>query len=62
LVNVTADRTGWDAWSVQDASNARARYAFRQTRVERDRREDEQRLAGHARAQAGRRPSDNALS
>jgi electron transport complex protein RnfB len=61
LLNVTADRTGWAAWSDQDASQARARYALRQSRVERDRREEEQRLAGHDRTRAGQRPSDKAL-
>jgi electron transport complex protein RnfB len=44
LVNQTADRTGWAAWSEPLALAARERYGFHQFRVERERVESEQRL------------------
>lgn len=36
LENVTGNRTGWDAWSAQDAKSARARYEFTGARRQRD--------------------------
>jgi Na+-translocating ferredoxin:NAD+ oxidoreductase subunit B len=50
MVPVTGGRTGWDAWSPALADEARGRYAFRQQRVERDRRENDERLAAKAQA------------
>lgn len=50
MVEVTEARTGWDAWSPQQADEARQRYDFRRLRVDRDRRENDQRLAEKARA------------
>ena len=50
MVPVTGARTGWDAWSAADAELARARYGFRQARVERDKRENDERLAAKAQA------------
>jgi electron transport complex protein RnfB len=40
--------TGWDAWSQQDADAARARHDFRTTRLERERLENDARLAAKA--------------
>ena len=48
MVKVTGDRTGWDAWSPEQASEARERYAFHQFRVERDALENSARLAHKA--------------
>ncbi len=39
LENVTGTRTGWDAWSPQDAAAARARYEFTSWRRSKDKRE-----------------------
>ena len=49
LVDASAPRTGWDAWSEEQAGTARERFAWHRTRLERNRREYEERLAGHAR-------------
>ena len=54
MVEVTGTRTGWDAWSPQQADEARERYAFHRLRVERERRENDERLAAKAAGQAGR--------
>ncbi len=40
--------TGWAAWSAAQADEARERYAFHRWRVERDRRENDERLAAKA--------------
>lgn len=48
LVDATPGRTGWQAWSPEQAAQARERYAFHRQRVERDRREHEERLAAKA--------------
>ncbi len=40
MVPVTATRTGWAAWSSQQAGVARGRYAFHQLRVAREQREN----------------------
>lgn len=45
---VTDTRTGWDAWSPTQADAARQRYAFRLMRVEREQRENDERLAAKA--------------
>jgi electron transport complex protein RnfB len=49
MVPVTGERTGWAAWSADDADAARRRYAFRAQRRERDRIEHDERLAAKAR-------------
>jgi electron transport complex protein RnfB len=48
LEPVTGERTGWAAWSVEQAGQARKRYDFRQMRVARDKRENDERLAAKA--------------
>ena len=50
MVPVTGTQTGWDAWSPAQAAQARERYAFHRERGERDRRENDARLAEKARA------------
>lgn len=48
LENVTPGASGWQAWSQPQADEARERYAFHRMRVERARRENEDRLAAKA--------------
>lgn len=50
MVPVTGPRTGWQAWSAADASQARERYAARTLRLARERRENDERLAAKAQA------------
>lgn len=50
MVPVTGTRTGWDAWSPTQADEARQRYAFHRLRVEREGRENDERLAAKAQA------------
>lgn len=50
MVPTTADRAGWAAWSPAQADEARERYAFHRVRTERDRRENDERLAAKAAA------------
>jgi Na+-translocating ferredoxin:NAD+ oxidoreductase subunit B len=45
---VTGTLTGWAAWGPEQAAKARTDYAFRQMRVARDRRENDERLAAKA--------------
>ena len=47
---VTPGRSGWQAWSAPQAAEARERYAVRQQRVQRDKRENDERLAAKAQA------------
>ena len=49
LENVTGDRTGWQAWSPDDAGWALARYESRKQRLERDTVEHAERLEAKAR-------------
>ena len=50
MIDATAPRTGWDAWGPAQAEEARQRYAFHQLRTERERRENDERLAAKAQA------------
>jgi len=45
---VTDERTGWDAWSAEQAAAARERHDFRTFRLRRERAENEARLAAKA--------------
>ncbi len=47
---VSGSLTGWSAWSAPQAEEARERYAFHQMRVEREQRENDERLAAKAQA------------
>jgi electron transport complex protein RnfB len=57
MVPVTGTRTGWQAWSPAQAAAARDRYAFHRLRVERDRRENDERLAAKAAAKLADLPA-----
>jgi electron transport complex protein RnfB len=48
MAPVTGERTGWDAWSQADADAARARHDFRTLRLQREREENDARLAAKA--------------
>lgn len=50
MVPMTGARTGWQAWSGAQADEARERYAFHRFRVEREQRENDERLAAKAAA------------
>ncbi|MEN9627368.1 MAG: hypothetical protein RJA10_595, partial [Pseudomonadota bacterium] len=54
---VTGTATGWQAWSSTDAEAARGRYAFHRMRVERDRLENDERLAAKAAAKLADLPA-----
>lgn len=48
MMPVTGERTGWAAWSQQDADAARERHDFRTMRLKRERDENDARLAAKA--------------
>jgi len=48
MVSITGDKTGWAAWSQQQADAARARHDLRLARLEREKREHETMLAERA--------------
>ena len=50
MMPVTGERTGWSAWSQKDADAARARHDFRAMRLQRERAENDARLAAKAAA------------
>ncbi|NMM36155.1 MAG: electron transport complex subunit RsxB [Glaciimonas sp.] len=50
MVNVTGARTGWNAWSQAQADAARARHDFRANRLQREKAENDARLAAKASA------------
>lgn len=50
LRDVTPGVTGWQAWSAAQAGQARTRYEFRSSRLARDKREQDERLAARAAA------------
>ena len=53
MVEVTPGRTGWDAWSQQQADGARARHNARRVRLQRERAQNDARLAAKAAAKLG---------
>lgn len=50
MVEVTTGKTGWAAWPQQQADDARARHNFRTARLQRERAENDARLAAKAAA------------
>ncbi len=48
MLPVTPGKTGWQAWSQQEADGARARHDFRSERLQREKRDNEARLAAKA--------------
>lgn len=47
---VSGERTGWDAWTDEQAQQARSRYASRATRLAREKQENDARLEDKAKA------------
>lgn len=62
LVPVTGERTGWDAWSPAQASEAAERYAFHRERLAREQRENDERLAAKARRVIADLPAASSLT
>lgn len=50
MVDATPGKTGWDAWSQEQANAARQRYQFRKFRLQREKEENDARLAAKAAA------------
>lgn len=50
MINVTGDKTGWDAWSSDLADIARKRYHERDIRLDREQKDNDDRLAKKAAA------------
>ena len=50
MINVTDQKTGWDAWSPAQADLARARYQAHLQRMSREVRDQQQKLAQKAKA------------
>ncbi|MET3107559.1 electron transport complex protein RnfB [Oxalobacteraceae bacterium GrIS 2.11] len=48
MVNVSGDKTGWDAWTQQQADAARAQHDFRIIRLQREKQDNEARLLAKA--------------
>jgi electron transport complex protein RnfB len=62
MVPVTGARTGWDAWSAEQADESRARYAFHRLRTERAQSENDERLAAKATAKLADLPNQTTLT
>jgi electron transport complex protein RnfB len=50
MIEVTPGKTGWDAWTAEQANAARARHDFRTVRLQREKQENDTRLAAKAAA------------
>ena len=50
MIPVTKEKTGWSAWSEEQAVHARQQYEFRNQRLQREKQENDQRLADKAAA------------
>jgi electron transport complex protein RnfB len=50
MVSATENRTGWDAWTPEQAALSRARYHGREDRLEREERDNNLRLSKKAEA------------
>ena len=57
LVDASGGRTGWSAWSREQADQARDRYAFRRVRLEQAARDNDARLAAKAEAKRADLPN-----
>ncbi|MDB5726859.1 MAG: rnfB [Noviherbaspirillum sp.] len=62
MVEVTPGRTGWQAWSQQQADAARERHDFRTLRLRREREENDARLAAKAAAKLRETQAEAALT
>ncbi|HEX7642180.1 MAG TPA: electron transport complex subunit RsxB [Burkholderiaceae bacterium] len=62
MVDVTSGKTGWDAWSQEQADAARARHDFRVARLKREKEENDARLAAKAVAKLAAVTSEAAIT
>ena len=62
MVETTPGKTGWDAWSQEQADAARARHDFRSLRLQRDKAENDARLAAKAAAKLKAVEAETALT
>jgi electron transport complex protein RnfB len=62
MVEVTPGKTGWDAWSQEQADAARARHDFRTFRLQREHEENDARLAAKAAAKLKEAEAEAALT
>ena len=62
MVEVTPGRTGWDAWSQEQADAARERHQFHVARLRREKEENDARLAAKAAAKLKAVEAEAALS
>jgi electron transport complex protein RnfB len=62
MVDVTPGKTGWDAWSEQQAEAARARHDFRAFRLRREKEENDARLAAKAAAKLKAVEAESAMT
>lgn len=62
MIEITPGKTGWDAWSQQQADAARERHDFRAARLQRERAENDARLAAKAAAKLQAVQSETPLS
>lgn len=58
----TPEQTGWNAWSQEQADAARARHDFRSTRLQREKAENDARLAAKAAAKLQEVQSETPIS
>lgn len=62
MVDVTPGKTGWDAWSQQQADAARQRHDFHVFRLRREKQENDARLAAKAAAKLKAAEEESSLS
>ncbi len=62
MIEVTPGKTGWDAWSQAQADAARERHDFRSARLQREKEENETRLAAKAAAKLQEVQSETPIS
>jgi electron transport complex protein RnfB len=62
MINVTENKTGWDAWSAELADLSRQRYHSRERRLEREEKDNDARLAKKAAAKLVAVNAETALS
>ncbi|MGC4077758.1 MAG: electron transport complex subunit RsxB [Rubrivivax sp.] len=62
MVDITPGRSGWAAWSTEQADEARSRYAARRARLAREKHENDERLAAKAAAKLADLPNQTRLT
>jgi Na+-translocating ferredoxin:NAD+ oxidoreductase subunit B len=62
MIEVTPGKTGWDAWSQEQADAARERHDFRMARLKREKEENDARLAAKAAAKLAAVQSETPVS